>query len=54
MHIQALTKMDIVVIKDFYHMARIDEDMNWMKLTLLLSIFPLIRRGPFGYLNFNS
>ena len=34
MHI--LTRMNKVVIEDFYHMTTMDEDVNWMKLTHLL------------------
>jgi hypothetical protein len=33
------TTMDKVVIKNYYHMTTIDENVYWMKLTYLLSIF---------------
>ena len=44
---QTLAIMDMVVIKDYYHMTTMDEDMNWMKSTLLLSYFPPNLRAPF-------
>ena len=34
---QTLTRMDKVVIEHFYHMTTMDENMNWMELTHLLS-----------------
>ena len=36
---QTPTKMDKVVIEDFYHMTIMDENFNWMELTHLLSIY---------------
>jgi len=36
---QSLTRMDKVVIDDYYHATTMNETMNWMKLTHLLSIF---------------
>ena len=30
---QTLTRMDKVVIEDYYHMTVGDENVNWMKLT---------------------
>ena len=32
---QSLTKMNKVVIDDYYHMTIMNENMNWMKLTHL-------------------
>jgi hypothetical protein len=29
--------MDKIVIEDFYHMTTINENMNWMKLTYVMS-----------------
>jgi len=37
MHI--ITRMDMVVIEDYYHMTTMDENMNSMKLKHLLSTF---------------
>ena len=33
---QTLTRMDKVIIEDYYHMTIGDENVNWMKLTHLL------------------
>ena len=33
----SLTRMDKAVIKDYCHMTTMDENVNWMKLTHLLS-----------------
>ena len=30
---QTPTRMDKVIIEDYYHMTTMDENMNWMKLT---------------------
>ena len=38
---QALTRTYMVVIEDFDHMAIMDENLNWTKLTYLLSKFSL-------------
>ena len=39
---QTLTRIDKVTIEDYYYMIMmIDENVNWMKLTHLLSIFSL-------------
>ena len=38
---QTLTKMDRVVIEDYYHMTTMDENVNPMKQIHLLSNFPL-------------
>ena len=37
---QTPTRMDKVVIEDYYHMTTMDENMNWMELTHSLPIFP--------------
>ena len=42
--------MDRVVIEDYYHMTTIDENINWMKLIHLSSIFSLDLRGPLLYI----
>ena len=44
---QILTRMDKVVLKDYYHMTTMDENVNWLKLTHLLSIFSLNLKAPF-------
>ena len=46
---QILTRMDRVVIENYYYMTTIDENVYWMKLTHLLAIFSLNPRGPFLY-----
>ena len=38
--------MDRVVIGDYYYMKIMDENVNWMKLTYLLSIFLYKSYGP--------
>ena len=43
---QTLTRTDLVAIEDYDHMTIMDENMKWMKLTHLLSVFPLNLRGP--------
>jgi hypothetical protein len=45
---QTLTRIDSVVIGDWYHMTTMDENINQMKLTHLLSTFPLKLKGPFN------
>ena len=35
------TRMDKVVIDAYYHMTPMDENVNWMKLTTMLSNFSL-------------
>ena len=44
---KTLTRMDKVVIEDFYHMTTMDGNANWMKLTHLLPKFSLNLRAPF-------
>ena len=39
--------MNKVVIKDYNHMTTMDENMNWMKVTHVLSNFSLNLRPPF-------
>ena len=51
---QTLTRTNMVVIKDYDHMIAKDENMNRMKLTHLLSIFPLNFRPPFYTSTFTS
>ena len=38
---QTQTRMDKVVIEGYYQMTTMDENVNWMKLTHLLSTFSL-------------
>lgn len=40
-----LTVMDMVVIKAYYRMTTMKENMNWLKLTRLLSNFYVNLRG---------
>ena len=51
---QTPTRMDKVVIKDYYHMTTVDENVNGMKLTNLLSISSLYLRGPCWTFMFTS
>ena len=44
---QTRTTSGVVVIEDYYHMTIMDESINWMKLTHLLSTFPLNLRVAF-------
>ena len=39
--------MDKVVIEDNYHMIKMDENVNWMQLTLVLSKKSLNLQAPF-------
>ena len=47
---QTLTKFDKVVIEDYYHMTTMVKNVNWIKQTHLLLIFPLILRPLFVHL----
>jgi hypothetical protein len=47
---QTLLGMDMAVIEDYYHMTIMDENMNWMKLTYLLSNFTLNPTTSFAHL----
>ena len=47
-----LTRLDRVVIRDYYHMTTMDENMNWMKPTHLLAISSLNLRRPLLYMYF--
>ena len=42
------------VIENYYHMTTMDESMNWMEVTHLLSIFSLNPRAPFCMITFTS
>ena len=44
--VQTLTRTYMVVVEDFDHMKTMNENVHWMKLTHLLSIFPLNLRTP--------
>ena len=44
----------MVVITDYYHMTTVDENVNWMKITHILSTFTLNLRGPFCTSTFTS
>ena len=37
---QILTRVDMVVVEDYYYNTTLDENVNYMKLTHLLSFFP--------------
>ena len=43
---QAPKRMDKVIIEDYYHMKRMDENMNWMN-EHVLAFFSLNPRAPF-------
>ena len=43
---QTLSRIDMVVIGDYYQMTTMDEIVNQMKLRHLLSNFPLNLKGP--------
>ena len=44
---QTLTTTHLVVNKDYDHMTTMDENVNWMKLTHLLSIYFVNLKAPF-------
>ena len=46
--------MDKVVVQDYYHVTTMDENVNWMKLAHLLSIFIINPRGSFRTSTFAS
>ena len=49
LQMQTLTRMDMIVIDDCYHVIPFD-DMNWIKLTqILLSCFSLNLGPPFKH-----
>ena len=48
---QIQTRMDMVHIEDYYHMTTMNENVNRMKLTHLLSKFLLILGSPFVHLH---
>ena len=41
------TRINKVVIEDYYYLTIMDENVNWMELTHLLSIFSQNHRAPF-------
>ena len=49
---QTLTRTNMVVFKDYDHMTIMNEDMKWMKLTHLISIFSLNVMAPFSTFSF--
>ena len=51
---QTLIRMDKVVIKDYYHVISMNENVYWMKLTHLLSIVSLNLTDPFYISTFTS
>jgi hypothetical protein len=52
---QTLTRMNEVIIEDYYHMTTMDQNANWMKKTRLSSKKNyLYLRGPFSTLIFTS
>ena len=50
----SLTRMDKAVINDYYHMTTMDESMNWMKLTHLMSTISPNLLVPFCTFHFTS
>ena len=40
-HMQSIPSMDMIVIEDYYHMTTMGENVNWMNLAHLLSMFSL-------------
>lgn len=48
---QSLTRLDMVVIEDYYHMTTMNDNVSWMKLAHLLSIIPLTLVVPFVHLH---
>ena len=54
LQMRSLTIMDMVVIVDYYQVTTIDENMNWMKLTRLLSISFSKPQGPLLYIYLTS
>ena len=36
---QTLTRMNKVVIEDYYHMTTMDENVNWMKQTCIVKFY---------------
>ena len=52
---QSLTQTNMEVnIENYDHMTTKDENVNWMKLTHLLSVFSLDLKAPFCISNFTS
>ena len=51
---QTLTRTYMVVIEDTNHMTIMDENVNWMKLTNLLSLSSLNLRAPYYTSTFTS
>ena len=51
---QNLRRMDNVVIGEYYLMKIMDEDVNWMKLTHMLSVLSLHLTPPFCTPTFTS
>ena len=51
---QTPTRMDNVVIKDYYHMITMNENVNWMELTHMLLSFPLNPKARFCTSTFTS
>ena len=47
---QTLRIKYMAVMKDYDHMTIIDENVNWMKLTYLLSMSSLNLKAPFVHL----
>ena len=44
---QTLTRMNLVVIKDYYHVTKMDGYMNRMRIAHMLSIVSLNLKTPF-------
>ena len=47
---QNLTRINMVVIKEYEHTKTVDENVKWMKPTHLLSIFSQTLGPPFVHL----
>ena len=48
---ETLTRMNKVVIEDYYHMTKMDENILWMKLIYLFLIFSLNLSSPLLYID---
>ena len=47
---QTPTRMNKVVIEDYYHIIIMDENVNWMEPAHMFTIFSLYPRAPLGTL----
>ena len=51
---QTLIRMDMIVIENYYHKTKMDEDVNWMELTHLKLQKSLTFGVPFSTSSFTS